>query len=72
MFDRRAVVLLLLCANLLFWAWSNGWMAGLGWAPSTESEPERLQQQVAPYKLQLQKDKAPADTPAASPVKNKA
>ena len=64
MFDRRAVVLLLLCANLLFWAWSSGWMAGLDWAPSTESEPERLNQQVAPYKLQLQKDNAPADESA--------
>ncbi len=69
MFDRRAVVLLLLCANLLFWAWSNGWMAGLGWAPSTESEPERLKQQVAPYKLQLQKYNAPADESAPRPNK---
>jgi hypothetical protein len=69
MFDRRAVVLLLLCANLLFWAWSSGWMAGWGWAPSTESEPERLNQQVAPYKLQLQKDNAAADTPGPSPSK---
>jgi len=69
MFDRRAVVLLLLCANLLFWAWSNGWMASWGWAPSTESEPERLNQQVMPYKLQLQKDKAPLEDSAPSPSK---
>jgi hypothetical protein len=69
MFDRRAVVLLLLCANGVFWVWSNGWMAGLGWTPSTESEPERLNQQVAPYKLQLQKDNAPADESAPRPSK---
>jgi hypothetical protein len=64
MFDRRAVVLLLLCANGVFWAWSSGWLVGLGWAPATESEPQRMSQQVSPYKLQLQKDKDPADTPA--------
>jgi len=64
MFDRRAVVLLLLCANGVFWAWSSGWLVGLGWAPATESEPQRMSQQVSPYKLQLQKDKDPDDTPA--------
>ena len=64
MFDRRAVVLLLLCANGVFWAWSSGWLGSLGWAPATESEPQRMNQQVSPYKLQLQKDKAPADTSA--------
>ena len=68
MFDRRAVVLLLLWANLIFWGWSNGWLGSWGWAPSTESEPERLKQQVAPYKLQLQKDKASADDPVPSPT----
>ena len=64
MFDRRAVVLLLLWANLIFWGWSNGWFSAVGWAPATESEPQRIDQQVTPYKLQLQKDKDPADTPA--------
>ena len=71
MFDRRLMVLLLLWANLIFWAWSSGWFNRLGWAPSTDSEPQRLDQQVTPYKLQLQKDKAPVETPAASPIKNK-
>ena len=71
MFDRRLVVLLLLWANLIFWAWSSGWFSSLGWAPATDSEPQRLDQQVTPYKLQLQKDKAPVETPAASPIKNK-
>ena len=71
MFDRRAVVLLLLCANLLFWAWSSGWLAGLGWAPSTESEPQRIDQQVTPYKLQLLKDKPPVDTTTPGPNDSK-
>ena len=65
MFDRRAVVLLLLWANLIFWGWSNGWFSAVGWVPATESEPQRIDQQVTPYKLQLQKDKATGDTPAA-------
>ena len=69
MFDRRAVVLLLLCANGVFWAWSSGWLVGLGWAPATESEPQRMSQQVSPYKLQLQKDKAPREASAPSPSK---
>jgi len=69
MFDRRLVVLLLLCANGVFWAWSSGWFSSLGWVPSTDSEPQRLDQQVTPYKLQLQKDKAPVDTPAPGPSK---
>jgi len=65
MFDRRMVVLLLLLANIVFGAWSNGWLASWGWAPATESEPQRLGQQIAPYKLQVQIDSAPAE-PAAS------
>ena len=69
MFDRRAMVLLLLCANVAFWVWSNGWLGSLGWVPATESEPERLNQQVTPYKLQLQKDKAPLEASAPSPSK---
>ena len=71
MFDRRLVVLLLLWANLIFWAWSSNWFSSLGWALATESEPQRINQQVSPYKLQLQKDKAAADTPAPGPSPSK-
>jgi hypothetical protein len=69
MFDRRAVVLLLLCANVAFWVWSNGWLGSLGWAPATDSEPQRLSQQVTPYKLQLLKEKVPFEASAPSPSK---
>ena len=69
MFDRRAVVLLLLCANVAFWVWSNGWLGSLGWAPATDSEPQRINQQVSPYKLQLPKDKAHLEASAPSPSK---
>lgn len=45
----RRVVVLLLLANLLFLAWSQGWLAGLtGWRPHAEREPERLARQVRP------------------------
>ena len=71
MFDRRLVVLLLLWANLIFWAWSSNWLSSLGWVPATESEPQRINQQVSPYKLQLQKDKAAADTSAPGPSPSK-
>ena len=71
MFDRRLVVLLLLWANLIFWGWSNGWFSAVGWAPATESEPQRIDQQVTPYKLQLLKDKSPVDTTSPGPNASK-
>ena len=67
MFDRRMVVLLLLVGNIVFWAWTSGWLATWGWVPVTDSEPQRLGQQVAPYKLQVQIDKAPDEPAAAAP-----
>ncbi len=45
----RALVAALLFANLLFFAWSLGWLDGLGGARSTgDREPERMSQQVRP------------------------
>jgi hypothetical protein len=45
----RAVVLLLLVANLAFFAWAKGWLAPLAAAPRQgEREPERLNSQVRP------------------------
>jgi len=70
MFDRRMVVLLLLVANIVFGAWANGWLATWGWVPVTDSEPQRLGQQVAPYKLQINIDKAVAE-PAAPATSSK-
>ncbi|NBY04434.1 MAG: hypothetical protein EBQ82_03290 [Betaproteobacteria bacterium] len=61
------VVLLLLVANIAFGAWSNGWLSPWGWAPATESEPQRLGQQVAPEKLQLQIDPAPVEAATTQP-----
>jgi hypothetical protein len=77
----RVVVLLLLLANLGFFAWSQGWLAGAGLGPDTQREPQRLAAQVRPGQLQvvpLPAASAPpsgasaaasAPAPAASPAR---
>lgn len=43
----RAIVLLLIAANLLFFSWTQGWLDDLtGLRPHPEREPERLSRQV--------------------------
>jgi hypothetical protein len=54
----RLLILLLLLANVTYFAWTQGALAKLGLAPAHQSEPERLQQQVKPELLSV--------TPAAS------
>lgn len=45
----RRLLFLLLLANLLFFAWSQGWLVGLiGLRPDAQREPERLARQVRP------------------------
>lgn len=45
----RTAVLLLILANALFFAWTQGWLAGVtGAKPHPEREPERLDRQVHP------------------------
>lgn len=46
----RLIVALLLLANLVFLAWSQGW---LGAAPANDREPERLARQVTPQAVRL-------------------
>jgi hypothetical protein len=43
----RFVLLLLMLANGLFWAWREGGLSAIGMVPSNQREPQRLQQQVA-------------------------
>lgn len=71
---RLAVVLLLL-ANAGYYAWSQGLLRGWGLAPVDESEPQRMEQQIAPQNLRLlpQGGKGAASSaapagPAASPA----
>ena len=44
----RALVVLLVLANLGFWAWSTGALEIVGLAPTRERDPARLAQQVRP------------------------
>lgn len=62
----RIALLILLLANAGYFAWSQGALASLGWAPQQHSEPERLQQQLHPESLRLQQAAQPAVTAPAA------
>jgi hypothetical protein len=49
----RFFVLLLLLANGAYFAWSQGHLASIGFAPSSQSEPQRLQAQIKPEAIRL-------------------
>lgn len=49
----RGLVIALLAANAVFFAWSHGHLAALGWPAGTPSEPQRLEQQIAPQAVVL-------------------
>jgi hypothetical protein len=57
----RWIVALLVAANLGFWAWSQGWLAGpFGLGPPAQREPHRPAQQLHPETVRV------PPTPAAS------
>lgn len=64
----RIALLILLLANAGYFAWSQGMLAGLGWAPAQHGEPERLRQQLRPEALQLLPPAAPAVPVPAAPA----
>ena len=49
----RWMVGVLLLANGLFFAWSQGYLRAYGLAPAVQSEPQRVQQQIQPQALVL-------------------
>jgi hypothetical protein len=49
----RLLVLLLVLANAGYFAWSQGLLRDWGLAPSTTSEPQRLQQQIKPGAVRI-------------------
>ena len=59
----RFALLVLLLANAGYLAWTQGWMATLGWAPDTQTESHRLKQQIRPEVLSVVD---PAALPAAT------
>ena len=57
------LVVLLLAANLVWAAWSAGWLRELGLGPAAQGEPERLQRQVQPDAVRVQPVAATQDKP---------
>jgi hypothetical protein len=49
----RSFVLLLLLANGVFFAWSQGYLKAYGYAPVAPNEPQRLAQQIKPENIQI-------------------
>lgn len=66
----RLLVLLLVAANLLFFAWTRGWLDDLtSLRPHPEREPERLKRQVHPERITvLPPGAASAAAAAAAPA----
>ncbi len=63
----RWVLLLLMAANAVFFAWSQGLFKEQGWAPARVSEPQRQQQEVQASAIRLlnsANDQTAPDTPA--------
>jgi hypothetical protein len=48
-----ALAVVLVMANLLFWAWSHGGLRVFGWGPSDPREPQRVEEQLRPEALRL-------------------
>lgn len=49
----RLVVLILLLANAVYFAWSQNLLASWGIAPTPQSEPHRMSQQIKPESLRI-------------------
>ncbi len=49
----RVLVLALVLANAAYWAWAQGALAAFGFARASQSEPQRLAQQVKPQAMRL-------------------
>jgi hypothetical protein len=49
----RGFVLLALAANLVYAAWSHGWFGFAGFAPATQRDPQRSEQQLRPGGLRV-------------------
>lgn len=63
----RWAVILLVLANAGYFAWTQGYLGGLGMTPVDQREPQRLAQQLKPEALRLLNGPKgmPADTPGA-------
>lgn len=74
----RWVITLLVLANAGFYAWTHGHLAPLGFAPTDQREPERLQAQIQPEAMRLLNAPEPpkpaprAEAPLETPVESAA
>lgn len=59
----RLLVLVLVLVNVGFFAWSQNMLVNYGFAPTPQSEPQRLQRQLQPEGIELLVG-VPADVPA--------
>jgi hypothetical protein len=67
----RLLFLVLLLANVLFFAWSQGMLSTLGFAPAQQREPQRVTNQIRPELvrvLPVQAAQAAASAANASPA----
>lgn len=62
----RFLVLILLLANGLYFAWSQNLLQPYGFAPAQQSEPQRVAQQVRPEVLRLSTEQAQQDAPSVA------
>jgi len=63
----RAVVVVLLLANALFFAWERGYLGDPAAVSSAGGEPERLAQQIRPQDIRLLNPPPAQDAPPQSP-----
>jgi len=64
----RLVISMLVLANAGYFAWTQGYLAGVGLAPVEQTEPERLRAQIKPESLRLLNGpKAATSTPLSEP-----
>ena len=49
----RLFVLILMLANGLYFAWSEGYLRAYGFAPAQQREPQRMVQQIRPEAIQM-------------------
>jgi hypothetical protein len=67
----RIFVLLLLLLNGLYFAWSQGLLQELGFAPTQQREPQRLRQQIRPEALSVLTSQEARAAQAPTPAKAK-
>ena len=66
----RGLVMVLVLANALYFAWSRGYLASYSAAPVSQSEPQRIAQQIKPEQMRIVgvDDARLLDAAAAVPV----